>query len=248
MPAPGSPIVTASDSPRNLPGLQFWANAGGVSITGSLVDKLIDQSGNGRDATSSGAARPVWGAATGPNGKPSMTFAATQRLDTLAYNPNSLQLVNIYVVKPTDVASARIIAQTVPGSGNGGFQDDWLGASSQYNGQHYDSAGPTTCSISRAGVNNTDVIVEVRHDKTIPSGQVSILVNGVLGAQVPVLDTNCTSLFGNLPLTIGIRSTGILGWIGTISEMIQCNQLLTAQQSQWLYRGYLGPKYGISVP
>lgn len=244
----GSPIITSSDSPRIIsPGLQCWFRGDSCHLTAGKVDTGIDLSGNGLDAVqASGAAQPVFGATSGPNGTPGWTFAAAQQLQTPAFNPASLQLDIYVVVQPTSVGGV-VIATQFPLGATGIFESIFFGGTRQFTGAHYGTAGVSEWQASAITI-NTPHIVEFQHDKTVATEQIKIFTDGVLTAQNSVANANVTDPFGSFAMCIGASDTLTFGYSGVIAELFIYNQLLSAQQKQNLLRGYLGPRYGIAVP
>ena len=246
----GQPYVQA-DSPRTIPlAMPWWYRADAVTLVGSKASVLKDLSGNGYDALqSTDINRLAWSATSGPNNTPGLTGAGAQYAAPV--NPiilgGATQLTNVYVITPATIATAAVIAA----NGNsvippGSWQDAWLGISSQYQGSHVNGA---SASVWRcAGTNATPTIVEITHDLTVPTEQTILLINGILVAQVSIVDQNVTGVFADLPLVIASRPGFAIPWIGVIAEAFEYIGLLSAQQRQNLYRGYLSPRYGIAVP
>ena len=247
-----SPLLTLADSPKNIPGMVYWYRGDAVHLTAGNVDTAIDKSGLGRNAVQAvGANQPVWGATSGPNGTPGWTSPDGVRLlVTPAINIGGLTMTNIVVLQPNMVAGTGALLSTfTPVITIGQFLNacSVLG-SPVLQGEHNGTAGFSNWYSSPI-VNNTPHIAEFQHNKNVVSEQIRVYTDGALTAQSTTgADADVTDPFGNFAINIGQRGNGTLGFTGVIAEIIGYTTLLTAQQRQNLYRGYLGPRYGIVVP
>lgn len=249
MPFGGSPQKAIADSPRVISNsLLYWSRADFNTLNGSNAATLTDLSGNSLTATAIAGQQAAFGATSGPNNTPGLTFTGGQIYSTPSFNPAVNQIDVFYVVKYNNGATFQVVLDfsTAGQSTVGGFSENFSGAASPI-GRHSNTAGANIWGAAAVSTPSFHII-ESQHDKTQPAEQVSILTDGVLTAQTPTLQTGGTDLFGNFPLFIGARSGLLSGFQGVISEVFIYSGLLTAQQRSNLYRGYLGPRYGTAVP
>lgn len=254
----GQPYVQA-DSPRTIPlAMPWWYRADQVTLVGSKASVLKDLSGNGADSLQgTDAKRWTWSATSGPNGTPGLTGAGTQWSQT-AGNVNLsavTQLTVIIVMTPAGLDSVG--TDTLIANGDGvttlGFAAN--SASVVTDGYEILSASPPanpplsqTLSVNPAPA-NSPAIIEFTIDQTAATNQTNVWINGVLNAQTRAINNKSAGGLQSLVLSVGQNvniPTQCLK--GVLSECFGMIGLLTAQQRQNLYRGYLGPRYGISVP
>lgn len=254
-----SPVLTFSDSPRIVaPGLQWWWRADAVHLVVSKADVITDLSENGHDLLqATDAQRFVWSATSGPNGTPGLTGTGGQWEATAAgVNLSAVtQLTVIVVMIPNGLDSTgtdTVISNRVAGTNQGFGVESFLNTTDAFESQSL--TPPISAPLSEAistnpAAVNSPVIVECTMDQTIAASQTNVRINGTLGAQTRPFDGNSTGGFQNLVVSFGrnfnIPAQGIKG---TWAECFAYAGLLTAQERQNLYRGYLSPRYAIAVP
>lgn len=246
MPHPGSLIPSSADPPRNYPGLRLWLRADlGVTLSGSKVAALADQSGNGANAVQAVAgSRPVWSATSGPNNQAGMTFAGGQLLSVAAFDPLGSTQVDVFaVINPAESVGA-LWADYPAGVTTAGTFDAFYLTAGNYRGDHYDAVSFNGWfSINTTGAQ----LVEFRHNRNAVAQEVFVLTNGVLRAQTQVNGDPLVGTFTAQNLSIGSLGDGSLPMTGVISELIIYNILLNTQERQNIVR-YLGNRYAITVP
>lgn len=252
MPLIGSfPLATLADSPRNYSGCRLWLRADlGVTLNGSTVSALADQSGAGANAVQvTPAAQPVWGATSGPNNTPGMTFAGSQELLANAFDPlGSLQMDEFVVVVPGNTLGVLLDTTNKFEAGANGVRAEFL--ASGFNSFRGDSpagglnnAWRTTNPITIS----TPHIVEFQADRTVITEQVKILIDGVFVPQTLVINDDVIAAFVPKPMSIGANFDLSNGLNGVMCEVVVYNRLLSAQERSNVLR-YLGTRYAITVP
>ena len=257
-----APLFSVADNPRSVPlPMPFWYRADIVTlVAGSKVSVISDLSGNLRDQLQAvDANRFVWGAATGPNGTPGLTGAGSSFTATAGNIDMSgaTKLTLIYVLTPATLDTVGVdglgatytTSVTNPEVYSSGFS---IGGHDTFQVEYYSAGAAALASAygSNPAAPNSPVIVEMTADQTISSNQATVLINGTAPAQTRTFNGNPTGGFGAAqPLFLGRNyTTPTQAWKGVIAEHFGYFGIMSAQQRQNLYRGYLSPRYGITVP
>lgn len=254
----GTPIPTFSDSPRMIPlRMPWWYRADFVHLVGSKADVVKDLSGNGADQLqSTDANRWVWSATSGPKSTPGLTGTGSQFSST-ASNINlttATQLTSIFVCTPNnlDVAGTDYLGQLSDATNASESIEYEAGINAGQDGFEvimFDSPFANSSAAISDDNLNVPTIVEFTADQTIATNQVNVWINGVLGAQSRPFNQTVAGGFQNLLYFLGKNfNIPTQCWKGVIAENFAYVGLLTTQQRKSLYRGYLGPRYGIVVP
>ncbi len=252
----GQGILTPACSPRTVPlPMLFWWRGDAVHLTSGAVDTLTDLSGNGRNATQAVASqRPAWSQTSGPNNTPAMTFTAAshQQLATSVVNLNTFQMDMFCIVKPNGADAT--FGNSIIGTGDGNVAFPGRFNVAVYGGDYYDA-------VALGGTDNMDwesaiqplngaLILECTWDKTVPVPNAKTFINGVQSG-APFTNIANAQKFGSYAINVGgqFPLTGqFQSYPGVIAEIFAYSALLTATEKSNLLRGYLGPRYHITVP
>lgn len=248
-----------SDSPRSVPlPMPWWYRGDAVTLVGSKASVVSDLSGNGRDSLQSiDANRWAWSAVSGPNGTPGLTGTGTQFSSTVSnVNLTTIsQLTIIVVYKPSVLIAtpAILVFNKMVPAPQGFFLDAFLfGGKDSYEALVATPTLTNSSLVQNSAALNSILILEQLYDQTIASNQTNAYINGVLQTPTRFGNDDTVGGFQNQPLCLGADAAaqggGTLSTLGTIAECFAYAGLLTAQQRQNLYRGYLSPRYAIVVP
>lgn len=239
-------------SPLPTTGLQLWLKAdAGVVDDDGLVSQWSDQSGNGNNATASGAARPSY-VTNSLNGKPGLQFSGNQLLLTNNFYPvnynTPITMIGVAKASASTVKEGQETARWFETASSQGEFDTGL-VFGPYNGT---PAFGSLVGISYQGENNI-----LNSNMTEDEKSISALVNnGTISEYFHNGTSKGTYTFGwtsggtteggfaigatyapNLNLT-DFNSTS------TIYELLLYNRALTTQERQQV-ESYLNAKYTI---
>lgn len=231
-------------SPLLLRGLQLWLDAADTSTiteSSNLVSQWDDKSGNSKNATGTGDARPTTNASTISN-KNVLTFNGTS--DVLATTQNWPLEGNIFIVcKPTAIATSvvhrRIISSTAPpGVTDGEYIVDYAESGGSYR-LRFLTSGANIIGTTTFELGDT-ILIEARFSAS--ANTTEVLLNGV--SQGTDGNTNTAE---NLPIYIGEDTDGGAGnefFGGDIAEMDIYDRVLTTGEIAAV-ETYLNNKWGL---
>jgi hypothetical protein len=215
--------------PTQVSGCVGWFRSDlGISLDGSgNVQQWNDQSGNGFNVSQGTAAnRPGY---VTTQSTPALHWTTTSQglLDSGGFTPLS-QPIEYFVVASESSTSAGVLVDTNAGTGCSTFAN---GLNINVSNGGTQIAGPPILA-------STPFV----SDSIFNGSTSSIAVNG----GTPVTGNLSTTGTGT-SLAIGERTTGGVGWLGNIQEVVFYSRKLSASERTRVLR-YLGGRYGIPVP
>lgn len=216
--------IPVTFDPTSIVGLQAWYKADSEAYAnGDAVGTVTDRSGNGRNATSTGADRPTF-SAKHLNGRSAYTFAGAQFSKTAPFTLNN----GCTLIVVARVLGTAAYAYITDGNADNTFAITKAGAST-WKMQAGDGISGGTADL------NPHILVGVFN------GAASYIVqDGVQGATV-------TSSGTPGGLTLGRPATSLSSYLtGDIYEVLVYNSVLTTVQRQQV-EGYLANKYSINA-
>lgn len=231
----GGGIILDGFSPSSLTGMQLWLDAGQiVGNDGDLVATWSDASGNGRNFTAAGTARPTLKRGITPSGGSVVRFNGTANILTAASWNTGLTsgegfiVVKIAVDPPVSAANTTIWAFGSSAAGN---------HMPFTNGDFFDDFGQTT---------------RPTEGNPTPSFATAFrLYNASSALNSFFIRVDTTQLYTNATNTVGWRAAPTLGGEGTdfgtidIAEIAVYSPVLSAGNRAALEQ-YFKTKYGLS--
>lgn len=224
-------------NPNSTPGVLIWYRSDTATVTGGVVDALIDKTATGINATSSGTARPTYNATDAAyGGKPSLTFDGVD--DTLlASGVNYSNHTVFMVARSAGAAGYKPFYRRVGAASNDidycSHRTDALFARNNALVASY-----KTDPGASWGVTAAPITIRVQYDGT-HAGHV-LRKNGTA--------VTLTSATANDPGTLANGNLRIMSdastWTGgTFVEMIVFSRVLTASECEDV-EAYLRARYG----
>ncbi len=215
--------------PTDLAAMAAWYRADvGVTQSGGLVSLWADQSGNGRDLTAAGGARPGY-AASGIGGLPSLSFdGLAQYIAIGGFGTVAIPFTVYAVAVSTAQDAVRVIFDGAVGSTHRPILYHDATSLDLYNGSNISVAGSATSARAWCGVfNGASSALYVDNSQTA-------IVSGNAGSD------------GLDSIEIG-GSVGMSNlWKGQIAEVILYVAAHNAATRLQVI-AYLGTRYGITV-
>jgi hypothetical protein len=237
--------VAAVSSPTDIAGCALWldgadSSAASMTLNGSLVETWKDKSGNSRNFTSSGSARPTLTAA-GQNGRSVVTLDGTD--DSLT-GPAGFSLTDTHTVLAVVKPDVRKIAGLLSGSvtqANLIYGD----GSSSFSGTKFGAFGVGRAVYGGGAITtgSFQVFSAVLSGSTLPTN-LSMFTNGMGG--VATIETAGTAPGATMAANLLIGTTQVSQfWDGDIAEIILYpTALSTADRAR--VEAYLAQRWGIS--
>jgi len=239
--------------------MPWWYRGDAVHlVAGPKADVVKDLSGNGHDSLqATDANRWAWSATSGPNGTPGLTGTGTQ-FSVTAGNVDlsaATKITIIFVMTPgvLDAGGTDTVVSNQSGVSNLGIDMESFESGTD-SFEIFAASPPINPPFSITQSTNpaparSPVIVEASCDQSLVTNQGEVWINGILNAQARPANGQSTGGFQSLPLNLGKNINVPTQCLkGVLADCFAYIGLLTAQQRQNLYRGYLGPRYGIVVP
>ncbi len=252
--------VTAVGAPTDIAGCALWldgadSSAASMTLDGTAVSSWRDKSGNGRDFTASGSARPTL-TNSGINGKSVLSFDGTDdrlsRASAMVTGNSGFTLFQVF--EGTFPGNGTALFAHSSGAGGTDSNDISVGLSADQGSNWLFGTLRTRVSALRTGVTaNSDQ----RFDSVNVAGVGVVSLVGSFsstptstarfqGAQAPS-SSGTSSLTSQVGMTIGCRNNATPDqfYVGKIAETIAYNTALsTADRAR--VEAYLAAKWGIS--
>ncbi|MBX9670816.1 MAG: chitobiase/beta-hexosaminidase C-terminal domain-containing protein, partial [Candidatus Obscuribacterales bacterium] len=226
-----------SDVARN--NLVLWLKADlGVEKSGSSVTKIVDISGTGLDATSSGANSPTWiSSDSNANGMPVIEFNGSSNWLQLPQNFSSFPAgaTMVVIANPTGAGSSARFFDF----GNGGTVDNIMLYMQNSTTLRYRVYNPGQTTLDSTISTGSYQLFEVLQNGTTAS----IFKNGALGNTSSSMNTiGSVNRTGNY---VGQASNGGSFFVGRIAEILVYNRPLTDIERNGI-EAYAYGKYNIA--
>lgn len=226
--------------PQRSANLQAWFRAdSGVTYSASKISQIIDQSGNGNNASQSNSSKQPTLATNALNGLPAIQFNGTSQFLSLGAGfANFNSGASIFIVtKPTTVTNNTRFFDF----GNGATSNNlYMSETASTTANLFVYNGATSSSLAASGslTAGTFSLLEAVHSG---SATATIYSNGVQKATGAINNINNISRTGNF---IGSNFANTTFFNGQMCEMLIYNAPLTSSQRNDL-ESYFLSKYGI---
>ncbi|MBS1954390.1 MAG: chitobiase/beta-hexosaminidase C-terminal domain-containing protein [Cyanobacteria bacterium SZAS-4] len=226
--------------PQRSANLQAWFRAdSGVTYSAGKISQIIDQSGNGNNASQSNSSKQPTLATSALNGLPAIQFNGTSQFLSLGPGfANFNSGASIFIVsKPTTVTNNTRFFDF----GNGATSNNlYMSETASTTANLFVYNGGTSSSLPASGslTAGSFSLLEAVHSG---SGTATIYSNGVQKATGGINNINNVSRTGNF---IGSNFANTTFFNGQMCEMLIYNAPLTASQRNDL-ESYFLSKYGI---
>lgn len=257
--SPGSTAHAAAvlpDDPSLNPNLSAWFRADDVNVTGSTVDQWNDRSGNGNNATSSGAKPTYTPSSAAFNNRPVVSFAGTssdkQHLRVSSNLYGSDRDMTVFVVANTNVSDAGSNSLTRRTWTINRSSDS--NASAMAIGQEYDKLAvawndgttpfvyPQTSGVIGDGSTGTAYLATLT--QATASGELNVHLNG-LGVYDNSSFNFTTDIGSGSHFWIGSQgSANERFWNGDIAEIVVYDRVLNSAERENV-EAYLAIRYGM---
>jgi hypothetical protein len=231
-------LSRADFSPKSVAGLTLWLDASDVStITkdgSNLVSTWADKSGNTRNFTGAGAAKPTW-TAGGLNGKDCITFdgaatyvARASAISTIV-TTSAYEIFIVFEIAAASFSGSRMLL----GASNDLVYCQGLAGGNICVLANYDGSADTS---NRSVVADTTYVFAGRHD----GGALYLSVNG--GTEDTDASGNTTDVTGTI--NIGYRSAGPDQYFGGVIGEIAVYNSVIGTGARAALISYLKRKWG----
>jgi len=232
-------------APTTLSGLAFWVQGDTVSGNdGDLIATWPDGSGNGRDATASGALRATLKKNI-LNSHAVLRFAGAQGYLTPSIDFTGTQGSTVFAVASCVSGSDRVVVEltTSTAANVTGFLLYRQNTANHPVAFCRGNIGNSTYTHNVSMVSTSDFrLLAGKYDKALATNEAIAWVNG--GWDGTVVSVNNTNAFANAPLYVGARAQSSLFWSGDIAEIVVYNRALNATERLQL-QGYFNTKYNL---
>ena len=237
-----------SSGPIDLTSCMFWYRADSLSAVGdgNPVSAWTDESGNGRNLSTSGTARPTYRATGGPSSTKTVEFnGSTNILKASAFTPGNAGVSLFAVAKTTSSTATEVICESSDNynATNGAFIF-YANSSNQLVAGHCGNVGKTTwvttALIGTASFKYLSAVI----DMTLSTAEALAWINNVSSGSVGSNSNNTGSFSVSLGLNVGNRADGSIGWAGSICELIGYSVALD-DTKRGAIQTYLSEKYSL---
>lgn len=229
-------------TPDQLTGLTLWLKADSITANdGDALSTWSDSSGNGNDATNSGAAgtKPAYKAAF-TNGKPAVTFDGGDGFTVANESNFDIATPTVFFVATRTSGSGNLMGKSTTGFSDGRRRKLQFGFTSATNLQAASGADGTVINTT---VTSTSVPAIYCFASASDTSH-KINYNGTNTNSTTTLSES-SSNFNNASLLIGSNfSIGTEGFIGDAAEYILFNRALSDDEIVGVMN-YLASKYNI---